>query len=141
MHHSAANELASSNRRLHILVVEDDEFSREMMAHLLSLTGNHSIEVVENAEDGLAHLRADAAYDLVFTDVGLPGMSGLEMVDRAVNDGLISPAHVVVCSAYTSIREAVLARGATCIPKPVDAHKIASMVVLRGNATDKQESS
>ena len=140
MNYTAADDLASSSRRLHILVVEDDEPSRELMAHVLSLTGNHSIEVAENAEDGLDHLRTDAAYDLVFTDVGLPGMSGLEMVDRAVSDGLISAAHVVVCSAYPSIREAVLARGATCIPKPVDAHKIASMVVWRGNNADRQDS-
>src|ERR1035438_3451437 len=118
MNYTAADDLASSSRRLHILVVEDDEPSRELMAHVLSLTGDHSIEVAENAEDGLDHLRGDAAYDLVFTDVGLPGMSGLEMVDRAVSDGLISAAHVVVCSAYLSIREAVLARGAPCLGGP-----------------------
>src|SRR5450432_2929260 len=116
---------------LRILVVEDDETSREMMTQLLSQFGNHAIEVAENAEDGLEHLRADPAYDLVFTDVGLPGMSGLEMVDLAVENGFIDPANVVVCSSHLVIAPEVIARGAQCIPKPIDAAKIKAAVLAR----------
>jgi two-component system, NtrC family, response regulator AtoC len=122
------NKIAGSRRGLHILVVEDDENSREMMADLLALNGKHSIEVAASAEDGLEHMRSDAAYDLVFTDIGLPGMSGLEMVDCAVKAGLLTVDRFVVCSAYTALKPEIAALGAQCIPKPVDADKIASMV-------------
>ena len=137
---NALTSSGESSKNLRILVVEDDETSREMMAELLHLFGNHAVDVAETGEDGLEHLRAattgdDASsYDLIFTDVGLPGMSGLEMLDEAVKCGLIHPANVIVCSAYMVIAREVAARGAQCIPKPVDAAKIKAAVLARCRA-------
>jgi CheY-like chemotaxis protein len=133
------DENMSSRRGLHILVVEDDETSREMMTDLLELSGNgnNSIAVAGSGEDGLERLRSDDAYDLVFTDIGLPGMSGLEMVDRAVKAGLISVDRFVVCSAYTALKPDIAALGAHCIAKPVDATKIALMVASFSSSPKK----
>ena len=131
---SAPSPDSRAPKGLRILVVEDDEASREMMAQLLKLFGNHEVDVAETAEDGLEQLRRVRAYDLVFTDVGLPGMSGLEMMDAAIQSGLIQPKNVVVCSAYMTIAPEVAARGAQCIPKPVDAAKIRAAVLARSEA-------
>jgi CheY-like chemotaxis protein len=65
-----------------VLVVEDDSGVREFSAEILRELGYTTIE----AEDGPAALRCierNEAIDLLFTDVGLPGMTGRELADEA----------------------------------------------------------
>ena len=65
---------------LRILVVEDNPDLRETLSLLLEADGRH-IEAVANAEDALRAF-AVQAFDVVFTDIKLPGMSGLDLADR-----------------------------------------------------------
>ena len=65
---------------LRILVVEDNPDLRETLSLLLEGAGRH-IEAVVNAEDALRTFTAQA-FDVVFTDVKLPGMSGLDLAAR-----------------------------------------------------------
>ncbi|MEO6746010.1 MAG: response regulator, partial [Caldimonas sp.] len=65
---------------LRILVVEDNPDLRETLSLLLEAEGRH-IEAVANAEDALRAFTAQA-FDVVFTDVKLPGMSGLDLAAR-----------------------------------------------------------
>jgi signal transduction histidine kinase len=60
-----------------ILVVEDNEDSREMLRHLLMLDGHQVYE----AADGPAGLEAAVRLrpDIAFVDVGLPGLDGYEV--------------------------------------------------------------
>lgn len=118
----------NSGKALHILVVEDDEDSRDMMVEFLRLIGGHSIEVAQTGEDGLRRLRSEPAVDVLFTDVGLPGMDGIEMLDHAVKEGLIAIEHVVICSAHMTPRFDPRASGAHCIPKPLDTNQIIKTV-------------
>ena len=62
-----------------ILVVEDDPASRYVMRRALEQA---SLEVVEadSGHEGLANLRARPA-DIVVTDISMPGMSGLELLE------------------------------------------------------------
>ena len=63
-----------------ILVVEDNEDSREMLRYLLTLDG-HEVHEAADGPAGLAaalHLRPDIA----FVDVGLPGLDGYEIARR-----------------------------------------------------------
>ncbi len=63
-----------------ILVVEDNEDSREMLRYLLMLDG-HEVHEAADGPAGLAaalHLRPDIA----FVDVGLPGLDGYEIARR-----------------------------------------------------------
>jgi CheY-like chemotaxis protein len=120
-----------SSPRLRILVVEDDDDSRELMAGVLRRTGDHVIALANSGEEGLVHLRGDEAYDLIVTDIGLPGVSGLEMLDQAARDGCIDRTTVVVCSACTSLRPQALARGARCLAKPLDPQEIFDVVRKR----------
>ncbi len=65
-----------------VLVVEDDPDVRAHSANLLRELGYDVLE----AEDGaaaLSILQAGPAIDLLFTDVGLPGMNGRELAERA----------------------------------------------------------
>jgi PAS domain S-box-containing protein len=65
---------------LRILLVEDSEHDavafRRAFRHAAAL---YDIALCQRAEEALAHLHAQASYDLVVTDYKLPGMSGLEL--------------------------------------------------------------
>lgn len=63
--------------RLRILVVDDDEQIRDILGDMLTIDGHSST----TCADGYAALEAIDAqpYDLVITDLGMPGMSGLDL--------------------------------------------------------------
>ena len=60
-----------------ILVVDDDEAIRDTLYDLLS--EEHDCQTAETAEQALARLEVDS-YDLVLTDISMPGLSGLELL-------------------------------------------------------------
>lgn len=65
------------NYELSILVVDDDEQIREVLTDMLSIDGYH----ITACPDGFKALKAfeQEKFDLVITDLGMPGMSGLEL--------------------------------------------------------------
>ncbi|MFP5390522.1 MAG: response regulator, partial [Gammaproteobacteria bacterium] len=63
-----------------IMLVEDDEVIRETTAELLRLLG-HSVIAVPSGEHAIGQLR-DRTVDVLMTDLGLPGMSGEELVTQ-----------------------------------------------------------
>ena len=60
-----------------ILVVDDDEAIRDTLYDLLSQ--EHDCQPAQTAEQALARLEVDS-YDLVLTDISMPGLSGLELL-------------------------------------------------------------
>jgi DNA-binding response OmpR family regulator len=63
--------------RLSILVVEDNDDIRRILQDLLSANG-HKVDSAEDGEKGLAFLQAHD-YDIMITDLGLPGISGWDL--------------------------------------------------------------
>jgi CheY-like chemotaxis protein len=81
---------------LRILVVEDNLDSQYLVCEMLKAFG-HQADGVAHPDDALAHLAA-AGYDVLFSDVSLPGMSGVELARRALRD---APAmKVIFASGY-----------------------------------------
>lgn len=60
-----------------ILIVDDDETIRDTLYELLS--ENYLCQTAETADKALARIKADT-YDLVLTDISMPGLSGLELL-------------------------------------------------------------
>ena len=60
-----------------ILVVDDDETIRDTLYELLS--AEHDCQTAQTAEQALARLEVDS-YDVVLTDISMPGLSGLELL-------------------------------------------------------------
>lgn len=60
-----------------ILVVDDDEVIRDTLYELLSQ--QYLCQTAETAEQALARLEV-ATYDVVLTDISMPGLSGLELL-------------------------------------------------------------
>jgi len=69
---------------LDILVVEDNLDSQYLVCEMLRAFG-HEADGVGHPNDALARLAA-GRYDVLFTDVSLPGMSGVDLARRAVGD-------------------------------------------------------
>lgn len=67
-------------RSAHVLVVEDDAVYQRYLVSLLEREG-HRVSAVFEAEDALRALADDRA-DLIVVDIELPGMSGLELLNR-----------------------------------------------------------
>ena len=63
---------------MHILVIEDESLIRETMASILDLDG-HVVTLAADGERG-GELFTAGRYDLVLTDLGMPGLSGWEVV-------------------------------------------------------------
>ncbi len=61
-----------------ILVVEDDEFLRELYDELLKGEG-YDITLAVDGEEGLNHI-SEGGFDLILLDIMLPKMDGLEIL-------------------------------------------------------------
>lgn len=65
-----------------ILVVDDDDIIRETLCELL--TQDHICHSANTAERALDKLEAQA-FDVVLTDVSMPGLSGMDLLNRVVD--------------------------------------------------------
>ncbi|MFN2433694.1 MAG: sigma-54-dependent transcriptional regulator [Gemmatimonadota bacterium] len=109
--------------RLSILVVDDERTLARSIQAFLSEAG-HEVAVAESGERGLELLEG-LRPDVVFLDVSLPGIGGLEVLARIREFDARTP--VVVMTAYGSIEGAVEAvkRGAfDYLKKPVDLDEL-----------------
>lgn len=71
--------IEASKKKKKILIVEDDEFLRDMMVHRLIETG-YEVAIAKDGEEGLA--RAADMPDLILLDLVLPGFSGFELIAK-----------------------------------------------------------
>lgn len=120
-----------------ILVVEDDPEAALYAIHVLGRRGRFD---VTHTADPVAALRMAAAerWDLVMTDLDMPGMSGLELVDalRRVDPSL----PVAVVTAHICADETVIAlkrRADEFLTKPVGVDQLiatASALIGKGRA-------
>lgn len=88
-----------------ILIVEDSEIGRRLLTEMLA-GGPYALEAVGDAEAALAVL-ADRTCHLVITDVNLPGMSGLDLLEHLRLHHPRLP--VILVTAHASIETAVQA--------------------------------
>jgi two-component system response regulator AtoC len=106
-----------------VLVVDDEQNLRHMLQTLLKREGYESVGVA--SVDGALKELEDRSYDIVITDLRMPGQSGLDLVDEVRRRNLGTT--VVVMTAYGSRDIAIEAmkRGAyDYISKPFEADEI-----------------
>ena len=114
-----------------VLVVDDDEGVREFLVDVLESDGHRVYDARDGAE-ALALLGDGEPFDVILTDLRMPGMSGLELLERAVR--LDPNAHVVMLTAYGSVENAVAAMRAGAfdyLQKPVESPEALRRVVRR----------
>ena len=103
-----------------ILVVEDNDNNRLLVRDVLQASGYRVVEA-QNAEDGL-RMAAEQRPALILMDIQLPGMNGIEALQRLRADPATRaiPVIAVTASAMTQDRRQILAAGFDGYqPKPI----------------------
>jgi CheY-like chemotaxis protein len=80
-----------------ILIVEDNPMSAKLMEHSLKKLNYQSI-IASNGKEALDILAENASINLVVTDVMMPEMDGLELVERIKNSSDYAHLPVIVCT-------------------------------------------
>jgi two-component system, NtrC family, nitrogen regulation response regulator NtrX len=118
-----------------ILVIDDEKSIRGTMKEILEYE-EHSVTTAEDGPSGLEALE-NGKFDIVFCDIKMPIMDGMEVLDKIVASGNDVP--VVMISGHGNIDTAVEAikKGAyDFIEKPLDLNRL--LVTLR-NAFERKE--
>jgi two-component system, NtrC family, nitrogen regulation response regulator NtrX len=121
-----------------ILIIEDESSIRSVLKDILKDQKELKLEVEEanDGAEGLALLQANQ-YDVVFCDIKMPKMDGMEVLRRAKEEG--NSATFIMISAHGSTEMAVDATkiGAfDFLQKPPDLNRL--LITLR-NALDKEK--
>ena len=96
-----------------ILVVDDDEEVRELVADVLERRG-YDVVSVDNGEDAVAYLGADRP-SVILLDLRMPDMDGWEVLGRLSSDRRWTQIPVVV---LTGAPQRTWPRAVRCLPKP-----------------------
>ena len=116
-----------------LLVIDDERSIRNSLKEILMDEG-YEVDVAENGASGV-ELALKEKYSVIFCDIKMPQMDGIEVLDRLVSEGVDSA--VIMISGHGDIDTAVecIKKGAfDFIQKPLDLNRI--LITIK-NATDK----
>ena len=116
-----------------ILIIDDERSIRNSLKEILTDEG-YSVDVAEDGQQGCAMVDKEK-YSVIFCDIKMPGMDGVEVLDKMVEMGV--DAAIVMISGHGDINTAVecIKKGAfDYIPKPLDLNRI--LITIK-NATEK----
>ena len=84
-----------------ILIIDDERGIRNTLREILADEG-HNVEVAENGINGL-QMATKNAYDLIFSDIKMPEMDGIEVLSSIKNTGEYANQNTPIASAETPI--------------------------------------
>ena len=111
-----------------LILVVDDKFSdRETLKTILEDKG-YRVATAKDGSEAIEMVKGKH-YDIIFLDVVLPGMDGVETFERV--KGIDPEVTVIMMTGYTEedlVRKAVSEGAYTCIYKPFDMEKLIGLV-------------
>ena len=113
---------------MQVLLIDDERAIRRALREILEFEGC-VVEEAENGTQALDKLKTQS-YDLIFSDIKMPQMDGLELLDQILALGIETP--VIMISGHGTVETAVgaIKKGAfDFIEKPLDLNRI--LVLLR----------
>jgi DNA-binding NtrC family response regulator len=122
-HNPNRSDIKMNNGHLSILVVDDDENIREILKDILTIS-DHQVTLAGNGEEGL-ELFYRQEFDLVFTDLGMPGISGWEL-NRRIKESHPDTPVIIISGWGTQLSEEELKKNKAdfVIPKPFQLDQI-----------------
>lgn len=117
---------------MNVLIVDDSKVIRKIISKTLRLTGIeiNNIHEADNGQEALAVMNEEW-IDIVFTDINMPVMGGMEMVEKMKADGLIQSVPVIVIStegSKTRIKQLIQKGAKAYLRKPVAPEKLRDVV-------------
>jgi CheY-like chemotaxis protein len=115
-----------------VLVVDDNRDVRQTLPYVLREEG-YEVEVATNGEEAFKIACRDA-FDLVLTDISMPGVDGIELIRLIRQDPFLRALPVVAMTAFGTQRcaDARDAGATVCLEKPL---RHAELVSLLGRLT------
>jgi DNA-binding NtrC family response regulator len=110
-----------------ILIIEDKSAMQQMLSATLSSEG-YEVDLASNGTEGISRAK-EKRYDLVLTDLKLPGADGLQVLSEVKEND--PEASVIVMTAYATVENAVQAikLGAfDFITKPFDTDRLSILI-------------
>ncbi|MBB3813520.1 signal transduction histidine kinase/ActR/RegA family two-component response regulator [Xanthomonas arboricola] len=124
----ALQQHAATVPPLHCLVFEDLDTNRLVIGNLLTRAG-HRVSFHSDGSNAVQRIR-EAAPDLVFLDLHMPGTSGWDAL-REAREAIAALPPIIVLTADTrtdSMREATAAGVAGYLSKPINAHELLAIL-------------
>jgi sigma-B regulation protein RsbU (phosphoserine phosphatase) len=94
-----------------ILVVDDNADNRDVLTRRLHRLGYAAVDTAADGHEALAAITDKAAqgapYDTVLLDVMMPGLTGVQVLERLAADALLAQTPVIMISAATEIETVV----------------------------------
>jgi two-component system chemotaxis response regulator CheY len=110
-----------------VLIVDDDVVSRMMLMHMIASAGSYEVLEAEDGEQAWQQLDAGARPAMLFCDLRMPRLSGMELLARVKADQRFAGLPVVLVSAANdgATMEEALGLGADgYIVKPFDGNQV-----------------
>jgi FixJ family two-component response regulator len=100
-------------RDLEIAVIDDDDSFRSALVESLSSLGYRS----DGYASGESYIRAGGhkSFDCIVTDIHMPGISGLDLMERLSAGGSKTPVVVITARLDTDLEVKAAAAGARCL--------------------------
>lgn len=116
---------------MRVLAVDDNEDILNLISLIVESMG-HTLELAHDGHQGLELIRSKE-YDLVFLDMSMPNLTGLEVIDALVQDGIIKKQRVTLFTAsylgVEDIESNLRKKGVySILPKPADIDQITDLL-------------
>ena len=124
--------LPAPDARGRVLIIDDEALVADAMA--LTLRDDNDVTVMTDARVALAQLAAGAQYDVIFCDLMMPVLTGMDLYAELVRAAPSAAGRVIFVTggAFTPRARAFLAGiGTRCLEKPVDAKVLRDLVRAR----------
>ncbi len=112
-----------------VLVVDDTRVIQHVVRHILRKAG-YQVTVAGDGEEAFEILQ-DETHDLVITDVSMPNMDGVELMEAMRNNIILSTIPVIMMTGTGDEKDVVEARSAEpngFLTKPVSSHNLLAEV-------------
>jgi DNA-binding NtrC family response regulator len=115
-----------------ILIVDDDAVVRGLLLEVLS--ESYQCNTASTAEEAIEHLNIER-YDAVLTDIAMPGLNGIGLLQRIKSRGLNTPVIVISGSGDEQDSQSLLKLGAFAyLTKPFSLDQMERVVKQAVNA-------
>ncbi len=119
--------LPQKQRKARLLVVEDEDEVRELLKDILT-EGGHEVALASDGQTGVAMFQ-EHPFDLVFTDLGMPGMSGWEVAEGIKRLSGETPVALLTGWDVKQKKQELKSRGVDIVlKKPFRVEEILSLV-------------
>jgi len=99
--HGSNNDSAAARRSNKVLLVDDSAFFRNLLTPLLSAAG-YDVTAVEGADKALSLRESGADFDIIISDIEMPGVSGFELAKQIRASGAWKEVPLVALSSFSS---------------------------------------